>query len=534
MGSQYIAFEKTGRFSDFICDYLREEKSLRPFYGHPPNLKGFEKQIKLKKNQYSSSHRRILVEEWTRQYKGLSPDAAVVKNIEKLKNENTFTITTGHQLCLMTGPVYFIYKIVSAISLCKQLKKEYPQADFVPVYWMASEDHDFEEISSFRFQDKRIQWPGEPQGAVGELSLHSLQDVLTVFEKHLGSSKEAEQIKEWIALSYKSSSTLSEATFKLVNALFGDSGLLVLEPNTKPLKEVFQPYIEKELVSAFSNIAVLQQIEDLKAQYNTNFTPQVNPREINLFYLTPKDRFRIEKKEGVYSLHGTEQQWSEAEMLAHVQKYPERFSPNVILRPLYQEVILPNLAYIGGGGELAYWLELKQSFEKSEVAFPLLVLRNSAVLFAEKEAKKIAKLKISPEDLFLKRNSLINKKIRQISNIDLDLSFLKEQLVNQFEYLMGLTNETDPSFKGAVEAQKKKQFKGIEVLEKRLLKAQKRVLSDEVQRLVRLHDSLFPEDTLQERTVNFLTFYLILGDSFFDLLSRSFDPLRSDFVLIEY
>jgi uncharacterized protein YllA (UPF0747 family) len=221
-------------------------------------------------------------------------------------------------------------------------------------------------------------------------------------------------------------------------------------------------------------------------------------------------------------------------MIEQVKKFPERFSPNVILRPLYQEVILPNLAYIGGAGELAYWLELKQSFNKAEVVFPLLVLRNSALLIAEKEAKKIAKLKLTSEDLFLKRNSLINKKIRQISNIDLDLNFLKKQLAIQFDFLMDLTKETDASFLGVVEAQKMKQFKGIEVLEKRLLKAQKRVLKDEVQRLVRLHELLFPDDTLQERKINFLTFYLIMGDSFFDIIFNSFDALRSDFVLIEY
>ena len=534
MGSHFIAFEKTGRFSDFICEYLSEDKSLRPFYGHSPNLKGFKNQIKLKKAQFSSLNRSVLVKEWTRQYEGLSPDSSVLKNIEKLKNENTFTITTGHQLCLMTGPVYFIYKIASTINLCKKLKKEFPEADFVPVYWMASEDHDFEEISSFRFQDKRIQWQVESKGAVGELSLNSLYDVLNVFEKHLGNSKEANKIKKWIELSYKTSTTLAEATFKLVNQLFGHHGLLVLEPNTRPLKEVFQPYIEEELLTSFSNKAVLNQIEDLKANYNKGYIPQVNPREINLFYLTPKERFRIEKKDCVFSLHGTEIRWTNEEMIEQVKKFPERFSPNVILRPLYQEVILPNLAYIGGAGELAYWLELKQSFNKAEVVFPLLVLRNSALLIAEKEAKKIAKLKLTSEDLFLKRNSLINKKIRQISNIDLDLNFLKKQLAIQFDFLMDLTKETDASFLGVVEAQKMKQFKGIEVLEKRLLKAQKRVLKDEVQRLVRLHELLFPDDTLQERKINFLTFYLIMGDSFFDIIFNSFDALRSDFVLIEY
>ena len=203
------------------------------------------------------------------------------------------------------------------------------------------------------------------------------------------------------------------------------------------------------------------------------------------------------------------------------------------MRPLYQEVILPNLCYIGGGGEIAYWLELKAYFKKEGVPFPLLLLRNSAVLAAQKTVRKIKQLDLEKEELFLNRTALINKKIRQISNIDLDLQFLKEKLEEQFEYLESLVELTDSSFKGTVKAQKKKQFNGIDALEKRLLNAQKKKLVDHVQRLTLLHEMLFPNNSLQERQSNFFEFYLSHGEDLLRLLFEQLDPLKLEFSWIE-
>ena len=204
------------------------------------------------------------------------------------------------------------------------------------------------------------------------------------------------------------------------------------------------------------------------------YSIQVNPREINLFYLNKDIRERIVFEDDLYKVLSTNISWSKSGILKEVSDFPERFSPNVIMRPLYQEVILPNLCYIGGGGELAYWMQLKNYFDKVEITFPILLLRNSALIQTEKQAKKLKKLDISLEDVFLKRDALINKKVREISNIDIDLSVQKNHLKQQFENLYHLARKTDESFLGAIKAQEIKQLKGLENLEKRLLKAQKR------------------------------------------------------------
>ena len=244
MKKKFISFEETNRFSKLITTYLNQSKELRPFYYAYPSIDNFKDQIALKKEQYSFSNRQVLTSALKKQYSSIPHTDQVSKNINLLEKEHTFTITTGHQLSLMTGPLYFLYKIISVINLCKSLKKEYPKFNFIPLYWMSSEDHDFEEISSFRYHDKNIRWPGEAAGAVGEMSLENLMSALDVFEQHLGESSNSMILKEWIRDSYSSSKTLSEATLRLVNILFGTYGLVVLEPQVPELKALFKPILK--------------------------------------------------------------------------------------------------------------------------------------------------------------------------------------------------------------------------------------------------------------------------------------------------
>ena len=221
-------------------------------------------------------------------------------------------------------------------------------------------------------------------------------------------------------------------------------------------------------------------------------------------------------------------------MLEELEEHPERFSPNVIARPVYQEVILPNLCYIGGGGELAYWLELKTTFEALNVPFPIVLPRNSALVVTEKQQKKLEKMNLSMADLFLGQSSFINKKIREISNIEIDFSPQKEKLQEQFKALYELAEQTDKSFLGAVKAQEVKQTKGLHNLEKRLLKAQKRKLKDHVLRMTDIQNELFPAKSLQERKLNFSELYLEYGEALIPTLFQVLKPLKIDFTIINH
>ena len=526
---QSVTFKNTGYFSKIICDYLEEKESVQNFYNHFPDLNGFKKQIELRSEKNNKLDRKALVRTLRTQYKNISTSKGTENNIALLQKENTFTVTTGHQLNLFTGPLYFLYKIISTINLTTQLKKEFPENNFVPIYWMATEDHDFEEIQYFNFQGKKIKWRRAAAGAVGRLDTKGLDQVFNDFSTKLGISKNAEAIKTLFKRSYLEHNNLADATRFLANELFSTHGLVILDADNKDLKKRFIPFIKEELIDQTSFKEVSKTVVLLEQSYKI----QVNPREINLFYLDDDLRERIIYEDGIYRINNANLSFSKGAMLKMVEDSPEKFSPNVLLRPLYQEVILPNLCYIGGGGELAYWFELKKYFEAVDVPFPILLLRNSAVLCTSKQVKKMERLNISKEDIFIGQNKLINKKIKDISEINIDFSGQRLQLEKMFDELKILSNQTDRSFLGAVKAQEKKQMNGLNKLEKRLLKAQKRKMKEVVDRITTLQDQIFPNQSLQERNTNFSEFYLNYGESLIPVLFDALKPLELKLDLIE-
>lgn len=529
MLSNSISFKDTGYFSKLICDYLAEAETLTPFYNRFPKLENFKAQIEEKSTSIKQESRTVLVDVLKKQYKNTQASHATINNIRSLEDSNTFTVTTGHQLNLFTGPLYFLHKIVSTLNLAKQLKAKYPKHNFVPIYWMASEDHDFNEINYFNFKGQKVQWNQKGSGAVGDLSTEGLEAVFNTFSKTLGLGKKADVLRELFKSAYLEHNNLATATKFIANELFKNYGLVIVEANNRDLKRLFIPHIERELVEQISEKNVLDVNSKIEA---LDFGIQVNPRAINLFYLSEGLRERIVLEKETYKVLNTNMSWSKSEILKEVNEFPERFSPNVILRPLYQEVILPNLCYIGGGGELAYWFQLKSNFEANKVVFPMLLLRNSVLIKTKLQANKLEKLNLSNEAIFLKQEILINKKIKEVSAINIDFSKQINHLKNQFKDLYVLAEKTDKSFLGAVSAQEKKQINGLKHLEKRLLKAQKRKLKSQVQRLTTIQNELFPNGSLQERNLNFSELYLEFGNDLIPSLINSLQPLKGEFSIL--
>lgn len=532
MPTDCISFRDTNYFSSLICDYLDEKDTLKPFYNRFPKLDNFKTQIEEKQTSFTDEARDVLVKILNNQYRNAEVSDLTQTHINLLQNSNTFTVVTGHQLNLFTGPLYFFYKIISTINLCQELKAQYPEYDFVPIYWMASEDHDFAEINYFNFKGKKVQWNREASGAVGDLNLEGLEQVFEVFGSQLNGTTNASELKTYFKKAYLNHSNLATAMHQLVNDLFKHLGLVIVDGNDHALKKQFIPYVEEELVKQTSFAKVSEANHNLNT-LDGNYKIQVNPREINLFYITEDIRERIVEKDTVYYVNNTDISWSKSEILQEVYDFPERFSPNVIMRPLYQEVVLPNLCYIGGGGELAYWLQLQSNFESHNVIFPMLLLRNSALLITEKQKEKLEKLNVEVSDLFLKQDALKTKVTKQISKVDINFSEQKQYLKQQFKALYDLAEQTDGSFNGAVAAQEQKQINGLEHLEKRLLKAQKRKLSDHLNRVIELQNELFPNQSLQERYMNFSEFYLEYGSDLITNLVEGLQPLKGEFSIVQ-
>lgn len=526
-----IPYKATGYFSKIVTDYLNEVPEMAAFYQNAPNIKAFEAAIK-SKSSFSERQRKVLTDALKNQYKNdgidLKKEIFQSNNIEALNQANTYTITTGHQLCLFSGPLYFIYKIVSTIKLCERLAKSYPKQKFIPVYWMASEDHDFAEVNHFQFQGKQFIWNTEQTGAVGKMNLTGLDAVFNSFEAHLiPYSTNSEALKELFRQAYLKHKSLAAATRYFVHQLFKEYGLLIIDGDDRSLKNEFAPIMREELESEASSFLVEKQTKELSKFYKV----QVNPREINLFYLKDGIRERIVKKESGYALADDRLTFSKEELLEELKKFPERFSPNVILRPLYQETVLPNLAYIGGGGELAYWFQLKLVFEHFKLAMPVLLLRNSALFLDEKQSNYFKQLHLNTKQLFLKTGVLKKSWVVQESKKDLKLSEEKSAIKAFYTKLAKKSKAVDATLDDHVKALETKLLQNLEGLSEKLIRSVRRKETEAMRKIDYLKANLFPKEVLQERNMNFSDLYLIYGANLIPHLLDNFEMPSKEFMV---
>jgi bacillithiol biosynthesis cysteine-adding enzyme BshC len=534
MDAACINYKDTGSFSPTVIDYLEENLALRPFYSHRPDLNGF---AELLKNKQVIADRNVLVDVLKKQYGFEAAGAAKVSPtggdlegaISLLKSENTYTITTGHQLNIFAGPLYFIYKIVTAIKLSRQLKEAFPDKNFVPVYWMASEDHDFAEINYTHIGGKKVHWWYEASGATGRINPETMRQALNQYKGALGISGHSGELAEIVETAYTKFDKLADATRYLVNALFGQYGLVVIDADDHRFKKQFAPIIEQDIIeqNSFKHIsATNEQLHQLGVHI------QVNPREINFFYLLDGLRERIVFENEQYKVLNSEISFSEKELRHEISQYPERFSPNVVMRPLYQECILPNIAYVGGGAEVVYWLELKSNFDHYKVDFPILILRNSGLLIGKETASKIAKMELEPADLFKSTDNLKNYWIKKHSKHTLNLTEEWRELSGIFEKIKLRAYKIDTTLAPSTEAVQARLKHAIDSLEKKLVKAEKRNYHVRLEQVEHIKTDLFPKDSLQERTENFGLFYVKWGQSFIDELIKNFEPLEFKFTVL--
>jgi bacillithiol biosynthesis cysteine-adding enzyme BshC len=526
MEVQYIDYDETGCFSTTVNRLLAKDEKIKPFINQFPDLKSFEKIISERK---FNGNRTELVEVLKSQYLNLSTSELVLQNIKSLKNENTFTITTGHQLNIFTGPLYFIFKIVTAINLSKNLKSAFPDKNFVPIYWMATEDHDFEEINHTYLAGKKIEWENNKAGATGRITTKTIIQALNDYKGILGISANAQKLSEIIIKAYAEDKSLAEATQYLANELFGEYGLVIIDADDKTLKSQFTDTIERDIIqqNSFKNIE-----ESSKKLAEIDIHAQVNPREINFFYLTDNLRERIIFEDNKYQVLNSDISFTEEQLKNEIKENPERFSPNVVMRPLYQEVILPNLAYIGGGGELAYWLQLKSNFDFYKIDFPLLVLRNSALIADEKSVAKLHKLNLAFADAFKATEVLKKEYVDSHSAHTLNLKTEWDNLKTIFDDLKERAAKIDPTLKPSTEAVEARLKKAIDSLEKKLMRAEKRNFSEAMNDIEKIKNQLFPGGGLQERKENFGLFYVKYGEDFIPQLIKYFKPLDFKFTIL--
>ncbi|MDN3586727.1 bacillithiol biosynthesis cysteine-adding enzyme BshC [Pedobacter aquatilis] len=526
MQAKYISYQETGSFSKLVLDYINNEEQLKAFYSYRPDLDGLNEAIN-KRNFLGD--RNTLVKVLKSQYQHLNPNKSVTKNIELLALDNTFTVTTGHQLNLFTGPLYFIYKIVTAINLSIELKIAQPDKNFVPVYWMATEDHDFDEINHVNVDEKNISWIQNTNGATGRLSTKTVAAAVTAYKGYLGISKNGQHIAKLVERAYLEHDNLADATRYLVNNLFEKYGLVIVNADDKQLKTLFKSVILADITEQNSSKNIDKSSKNLE---ELGYKTQVNGRDINFFYLKDELRERLIFQNGKYAVNHTEISFTEEELKAEIASNPERFSPNVVMRPMYQEVILPNIAYIGGGAEVAYWMQLKANFDYYKVDFPVLLLRNSALLIDERSAKNLYNLGFSLEDIFLPIEELKNLWVRKNSTAQLLLADETRAINSIFDQIKLNAYKIDKTLSVSTDTAKQKANHLLANLEKKLFRAEKRKHETALIQIENVKKRLFPNGTMQERIMNIAPMYVNYGEDFLSSCIENFEPLGGDFTLL--
>lgn len=514
----YLSFRESGQFSARDVAYAEQDEALLPFMAHPPTLSAFAKTIETRLKH--PVDRKTLVEVLSEQYETYGVKAP--ENLSALSEKHTFTIVTAHQASLFLGPLYYVYKILSAVSLARQLKEIYPDYDFVPTFVLGAEDHDLDEIDHVRLHGEKITWKTNQTGSTGAMSLSEIGEALEAVTDKLGASSAAKDLKALLKKCYKPERTLGIATAHFVAELFTNYGVVVANLNDRRFKQNFASIIEKEILEQTSQQFIAEAVNGLE---EVGFSQQAHARDINFFYLQPGRRDRLVLEGDKIEVLDTDISWTREEVVAEVAAHPERFSPNVVMRPLLQETVLPNLAYVGGGGELAYWLERKEQFAAFGVPYPVLVRRDSAWWISKKLVKQMKKLGISKLDLLGDEHQLLKRYVTSRNDDNLDFSAELETLKTIFEGLAIRAEAIDPTLAPRALAHGALANKQVTKLQKRLVRKLKKQQSTSVDQIKDVRAELLPSGGLQERKDSFMEPYSVFGPHFFDVLLEHFDPL---------
>lgn len=521
-----IKHEATHAFSELVIDYLNQDNFLQEFYEHDPSLAGIEAAIKSK--QLQKLDRNTLVAVLRDQYAELPSIDTVNDNIDALAAADTFTICTAHQPNLLTGHVYFFYKILHTVKLSRILSEQYADYKFVPIFYIGAEDNDLEELNHFYFNGDTYTWNTEQTGAVGSMISSGLESLWkALFSKMGPPSEHMETLKTLILEAFNGERTIAAATTYLIHNLLGQYGVVVIDANDARLKKQFVPVIQDDIFKHTAADIVAQTNRKLTEKYKS----QAFVRPINLFYLKDNLRNRIERQQDKYVVVDTDISFTATALAAEISQHPERFSPNVILRGLYQETILPNLAFIGGGSEVAYWMQLKAVFDHYKVPYPVIILRQSFLVINPASRKLMDRLGLGTSAIFESTDGII----QQHAQASLDTSVYDIHVDNIHQQLCDIqtfAEKIDANLSYSAQAVHKKIVDQLAVLSTKIIRAEKRKYDTLKSQLNTLKAHLYPAGVMQERKLNFMEYYLKYGGRYFEMLLENTHAFGHPFEII--
>ncbi len=518
-GHLFIDFENVRQFSAFDKFYAVHENQHLPIYSFPATQDGLEEAIQ-ERSKFPID-RELLVSVLQRQYASAGIDSQD-DLIKALRHENSYTITCAHQPNLFTGPAYFIYKLLSTIKLAEQCQKSFTDYKFIPVLYLGGEDHDLAECNHIHLFGKRLEWSTNQTGAIGRMLCDDIADVLKELSGILGDSQNAIELKNIITASYATGRTINEAILLFLHHILPEFSFLVFNPDDADIKRQFIPWMKRDILGNESKALVEAGQKEL---HQSGINAQAYVREINFFYLYEGKRERIVRQDEHFEVIGTDKSWDTQSLNDEIAQHPERFSPNVIMRPVLQEQILPSIAFVGGGGEIAYWSDRRMLFAAYQTFFPVLVRRDSFIIVDGTTKKKMDKLQLAINDLLVNEEELKLRFIQSHTDESINLNQERATINELTKTITDKAVSIDQTLKGFVGAEMNQFNKILSQIEGRILRTLKEKNETALQQAVNIQSKLFPGNSLQERHENFMTWYIRMGNDFFHAIYTACDPM---------
>jgi bacillithiol biosynthesis cysteine-adding enzyme BshC len=503
-----------GGFSELFFDYLYDFEEVRKFF--PSNFRethAFD--AVLDSPAALSSNRATLIEVMREQNTAFGSGQRTMENIALLGNPATHAVVTGQQVGLFGGPLYTVFKTLTAIALAGHLKEKYPDHDFVPVFWIEGEDHDFAEMNHCSVLDAetrhvRVEYlpggtmPERNPGPVGEMVFDSsLEHSFASLAATLPKTEFTEPLLARLREAYAPGRTLNQSFASWLNVLFDGEGLVFLSPNDSRLKRILAPLFERE-ISEFPRTSqlIIAQSAELEQRYHA----QIKTRPLNLFLFHKGGRYPIEPREHDFSLRGTRHFISPAELLDVARTTPELLSPNVVLRPIAQDMLLPTAVYVAGPSEIAYHAQLRPVYEHLGVRQPMLYPRASATFVEDRVQRAMERYLLDLPAFFDDPDQIKARVIEQIDEVKVDRLFTEADravgdALNELRF--GL-KEIDQTLQGPLDGLRIKFGGNLELLREKAVAAQQRRHESAMRQIERASGSLLPGGLLQERTLSIL------------------------------
>lgn len=526
-------FPNYGGVSKLFIDYVYNFKNVQRYYAYDFN--DFNNLFWLIESVLKNYKNRDAVVKVLKKQNLSDGNTHVERNLELLSKGNTLAVVTGQQVGLFSGPIYTIYKIITAIKLSYFLSDRFPEFNFVPIFYLESEDHDFFEsnnVKIFNSKNEIVKLEFNPNlkrenyGPVGDIKFdEKIDETLKKLEDELQETEFKNEVLKLIRSAYSKGSNFAQAFVKFVGELFKDFGLIFLNPNDLEFKKLLVPIFEKE-IDEHPRLSEL--IVNVSAELEEEYHAQIKPRPLNLFLFYKDGRFPIEPadEEGIFRLKGARFKFSRDELKTILETSPHLLSPNVVLRPICQDVLLPTVCYVAGPSEIAYFAQLKPAYIYFDVPMPVIFPRISATLIEPKVRKIFERYGISIKEVFTDFSAVARKILLSNSDLDIDGFFnltkaRVELIINEVKEFV---SKIDPTLSGAVDNSGSKILYHINNIYEKTISAHQKKSEIISQQIEKLRLNLFPEGELQERVLN-ITYFL--NKYSFGLIDRIFDQLEA-------